>query len=131
MTIETAPDDPDPAAATIIHSASYRAKLSPTIYTEAGGLYLGMDQVVHNATEERLHRYEGRGTPRSEASTAGDGVDDLTERSLLVFSDLSMWDTFRSLHPWLFLVDEPLTVGVARSIVEMTEQQKAFPRWVR
>jgi predicted alpha-1,2-mannosidase len=46
------------------------------------------------------------------------------------FSDFSFWDTFRTVHPWYLLINEDLTMGFARSILEITFQQNAFPRWV-
>ena len=101
----------------MLYSASYRAQMTPTIYTEAGGLYLGLDKAVHNATQERHETY---GT--------GDGRGN--EKVFEFYSDLSFWDTFRGAHPWFLLTDESLAVGVLRSVSEMTQQQNAFPRWV-
>lgn len=101
----------------MLYSANYRAQMTPTIYTEAGGLYLGLDKTVHNATQERLEIYGTR---------EGQGSEKLFE----FYSDLSFWDTFRGAHPWFLLTDESLAVGVLRSVSEMTQQQNAFPRWV-
>jgi putative alpha-1,2-mannosidase len=49
--------------------------------------------------------------------------------SVAHFSDLSNWDTFRSVLPWLLLTQEPVAVGLMRSMAAMTQQQGAFPRW--
>eukprot|EP01032_Pedospumella_encystans_P007754 gene7754-9262_t len=92
----------------VVHSAHYRSMMSPTTYTESGGLYLGMDKVVHNVTSERLAKYGATGT---------------------WYSDFSLWDTVRSQHPWQLLRNERYAVDFARSLAEMTVQQNSFPRW--
>lgn len=104
----------DPDFTTIFYSAIYRSFMSPTDYTEVNGLYLGVDRQVHNVTADRLAY----------------GDDATTRYASHWFSDLSFWDTFRTQHPWLFLVNEDLSVGLARSIADITVQQNAFPRWV-
>lgn len=45
------------------------------------------------------------------------------------YSDLSLWDTFRTLHPWYVLVHPDLQRDVARSLARMTEDVGAVPRW--
>jgi predicted alpha-1,2-mannosidase len=109
------PYENDPDFATIFYSAMYRAYMSPTDYTEAGGVALEVDKKVHNVQEERSQHY-----PAHSRSTY----------QYKFFSDFSLWDTFRSLHPWLFLVNEDLAIALARSMEEITIQQTAFPRWV-
>jgi putative alpha-1,2-mannosidase len=113
MSVSSVDGDSDSEA--MLYSASYRARMTPTIYTEAGGLYLGLDKTVHNATEERGTTY---------------GIGQGSGKVLEFYSDLSFWDTFRGAHPWQLLTDESLAVGVLRSVSEMTVQQNAFPRWV-
>lgn len=111
----------DSEAAILLHSANYRAQLTPTIYTESGGIYLGLDKKVHNASEERLALY-GMHQGADKAGKPSNQFD--------FFSDFSLWDTFRTVHPWHLLVNEDISVGFARSLGEMTVQQSAFPRWV-
>ena len=100
----------------MLHSANYRINLSPTIYTESGGVYMGLDNKVHNIREERDALY-----PNSKLTS---------DEAYAFYSDLSFWDTFRTFHSYLLLVDEPISVGVLRSVVEMTNQQQAYPKWV-
>lgn len=92
----------------VLNSAHYRSMMSPTTYTETGGLYVGMDKVVRNVTAERLAKY------------GEDGVS---------YSDFSLWDTVRTQHPWQLLRNERYALDFARSLIEMTMQQNAFPRW--
>ena len=75
-----------------------------------------MDNVIHNATEERIAIY-------GDETTAA-------PLSYAFYSDLSLWDTFRSQNPLLLLLNEDLAVGMLRSFAEMTAQQQGFPRWV-
>lgn len=100
----------------MLTSANYRSRLSPTIYTESGGLYFAVDQTVHNVTKERLEKYGDHQV----ASPV----------SYEFFSDFSFWDSFRTQHPWLLLLNEDLAVGIARSTAEITSLQGAFPRWM-
>lgn len=44
-------------------------------------------------------------------------------------SDLSLWDTFRTLHPWWTLALPEAEVDFARSMVRMIEDGGAVPRW--
>lgn len=101
---------------TIFYSAAYRSFMSPTRYTETGGLYLDLKNAVRNATAERIALY-GDATATAPLAYAH-------------YSDLSFWDTFRSQHPLLLLLNEDLAVGIIRSVTDMTALQGSFPRWV-
>ena len=45
------------------------------------------------------------------------------------YSDLSMWDTFRTVHPWYTLVWPDLQADVNRSMVRMIEDGGYLPKW--
>lgn len=45
------------------------------------------------------------------------------------YSDLSLWDTFRTLHPWYILAWPEVQTDVARSLVRMSKDGGALPRW--
>jgi putative alpha-1,2-mannosidase len=91
----------------MIYTALYRTLLTPTQYTEVGGAYMGMDHIVHRIS--------------------GDVDVDAAENQW--YSDLSLWDTFRSQMPWLLLTRPDVSIGVLRSMVEMTKQRSAIPKW--
>lgn len=110
------PLDGDLDIVPMLMSANYRVLMTPTDYTEEGGVYLGLDKAVHAVEEERNAMY-----PESTVSNP---------KSMQFYSDLSFWDTFRTLHPWILLTDESWAVGILRSVSEMTLQQNAFPKWV-
>jgi putative alpha-1,2-mannosidase len=116
LTVEEVEGDSD--LPILMHSANYRSLLSPTVYTESGGIYRGFDGQIHNATQERLQAYGHHESSNSDQSYQFE-----------FFSDLSLWDTFRTFHPWMLLTNEDVLVGFARSMNEITVQQSAFPRW--
>ncbi len=45
------------------------------------------------------------------------------------YNDFSLWDTFRTLHPWLILAQPDDQVDMARSLVRMAEEGGSLPRW--
>jgi predicted alpha-1,2-mannosidase len=45
------------------------------------------------------------------------------------YNDFSLWDTFRTLHPWLILARPDDQVDMGRSLVRMAEEGGALPRW--
>lgn len=83
----------------MLYSAAYRALIMPTIFSDADGRYRGFDQQVH---------------------VAGD---------FEYYSDLSLWDTFRTLHPWLTLVYPEVQRDIVVSLLKMYEQDGFLPIW--
>ncbi|MCA9572286.1 MAG: glycoside hydrolase family 92 protein, partial [Myxococcales bacterium] len=45
------------------------------------------------------------------------------------YSDLSLWDTFRTAHPWYALVLPELQTDTVRSMVRMVEDGGSLPKW--
>ena len=45
------------------------------------------------------------------------------------YSDFSLWDTFRTLHPWLTLANRDRQADMLRSLVQMHRDGGALPRW--
>ncbi|MGE0328600.1 MAG: GH92 family glycosyl hydrolase [Polyangiaceae bacterium] len=45
------------------------------------------------------------------------------------YSDFSLWDTYRTFHPWFMLAERPEAGLFARSLVRLGEQGGAIPRW--
>jgi predicted alpha-1,2-mannosidase len=90
--------------------------MTPTIYSETNGVYLGLDKKIHNVTSDRI----GKGKAVGESPSA---------LSMAYFSDLSLWDTFRTMLPWQLLVSESVSIGILRTMEEMVDTNGAFPRW--
>ena len=112
LTLSPNPGDED--ISRMLFSAFYHTLMSPTSYSESGGYYIGLDKRTHNSFTEREALY---GAPQPNL-----------ESSYHFYSDLSLWDTFRSQHPWVLLTDEVRAVGIARSVADMSTQQGSFPR---
>ncbi|MCA9691202.1 MAG: GH92 family glycosyl hydrolase [Myxococcales bacterium] len=83
----------------IFYSSMYRAFLSPTIFSEAEGAYLGFDGEVHDAGARTY------------------------------YSDFSLWDTYRTLHPLFNLIQRERHADMMQSLVWMYEQGGDLPKW--
>src|SRR5690349_14380919 len=75
-------------------SAFYRTLLAPTIFSEAGGNYLGFDNKVHQLITNQSHYY----------------------------TDMSIWDVHRTEFPWLAFMFPDIMTDIVRSLIEMYEQ---------
>ena len=83
----------------LFYTALYRSFMMPTLFTEQGGHYLGFDDAEHT-------------------------VDGFT-----YYTDMSLWDTFRSLHPLITLLDPTLSRDFIVSLIKMAEQGGYLPKW--
>eukprot|EP00007_Cunea_sp_BSH-02190019_P003473 CAMPEP_0174229876 /NCGR_PEP_ID=MMETSP0417-20130205/759_1 /TAXON_ID=242541 /ORGANISM="Mayorella sp, Strain BSH-02190019" /LENGTH=754 /DNA_ID=CAMNT_0015307475 /DNA_START=194 /DNA_END=2455 /DNA_ORIENTATION=+ len=82
-------------------TALYHAFLAPTNWTEAGGVYLGFDNQVHQL-------------PRGEH----------------FYTDLSIWDIYRTEWPLLVFLQPGIATDTAQSLLRMAEQSEGIlPRW--
>ncbi len=83
----------------IFYSALYRSFQMPTIFCDVNGEYLGFDNKVHRATG---YKY---------------------------YTDLSLWDTFRTIHPLFALIAKDHQRDMIVSLIKMAEQGGWLPRW--
>ncbi len=83
----------------IFYTALYHAMMMPTLYTDVNGLYMGFDGSVHSADGFRY------------------------------YTDMSLWDTFRTLHPLLTLIAPDIQADIITSMVKMYEQSGYIDRW--
>lgn len=83
----------------IFYTALYRCFQMPTHFNDVNGEYLGFDKQVHQATNFRY------------------------------FSDLSLWDTFRTLHPLYSIIARDDQKDMMVSLLKMAEQGGWLPRW--
>jgi predicted alpha-1,2-mannosidase len=84
---------------TIFYTALYRSFQMPTLFQDVNGDYFGFDKTVHKA--EGFNYY----------------------------TDLSLWDTFRTLHPLYILIAPKEQRDMLVSLVTMKEQGGYLPRW--
>lgn len=83
----------------IFYSALYRCFLMPTVHSESDGTYLGFDGKLQQA------------------------------QGFAYVSDLSLWDTYRSLHPLYSLLAPERARDSVRSLHAMAKTGGAFPKW--
>ncbi len=88
-----------PAERLKFYSSMYRVHLAPTTYSEADGRYRGFDGAVHD---------DGGQT---------------------YYSDFSLWDTYRTLHPLFNLIQRDRHGAMMQSLVRMYEQGGDLPKW--
>jgi predicted alpha-1,2-mannosidase len=80
-------------------AAVYHAFLMPTVQSDADGQYRGEDGAIHTADGFRY------------------------------VSDMSLWDTYRTLHPLYCLIAPDRALDAIRSLHEKAKQGGFFPKW--
>lgn len=85
---------------TTFYTALYHTAISPNLFTDADGRYLGMDLQIHQ----------------------GDTLNP-------VYTIFSLWDTFRALHPLMTIVDPDLNNQFIRSLIKKHQEGGVFPMW--
>ncbi len=87
------------AQKTIFYTALYHAFLTPNLFMDVDGNYLGRDFQVHRAEDH------------------------------VQYSVFSLWDTFRAEHPLLTLVQQKRTRDFIRTFLEQYQQGGRLPVW--
>ncbi len=83
----------------ILYTALYHTALMPTLASDVDGTYRGIDNAVHEA---KGFRY---------------------------FTDFSLWDTYRTLHPLVTLLYPDDARELAASLAAMSKDAGFVPRW--
>ena len=83
----------------IFYTALYHSLQMPTIFNDVNGDYLGFDKKIHQTSDFNY------------------------------YTDLSLWDTFRTIHPLYTLIAPTEQRNMMVSLVKMCEQGGALPRW--
>ncbi len=89
----------DPEAMRVFYTALYHAAISPSLYSDINGEYRGMDRKVHLAKD--FDRYH-------------------------IFS---LWDTYRTLHPLLNIIERERTVDFIKSMLSIYDEAGKLPVW--
>ena len=84
---------------TIFYTALYHSLQMPTLFNDVNGDYTGFDKKVHKTFDFRY------------------------------FTDLSLWDTFRTIHPLFTLIAPKDQRDMMVSLIKMCEQGGVLPRW--
>ncbi len=83
----------------MMQAAVYHLFLMPSIQSDVDGSYVGIDRKVHMA--QGFH----------------------------YVSELSLWDTYRTLAPLLDLIDPARELDTVQSLIAMSQQGGFFPKW--
>jgi predicted alpha-1,2-mannosidase len=83
----------------IFYTMLYQSLQMPTVFNDVNGDYTGFDKKVHKAEGFRY------------------------------FTDMSLWDTFRTTHPLFTLIFPGKQRDMMVSLVKMAEQGGVLPRW--
>jgi predicted alpha-1,2-mannosidase len=83
----------------IFYTALYHSFNMPTVFSDVNGDYLGFDKKAHKASGFRY------------------------------FTDMSLWDTFRTVHPLFDLIAPRDQRDMLVSLVQMVKQGGWLPRW--
>ena len=88
-----------PNTLTQFYTALYHSALAPRVYADADGRFRGPDGGVHQRTSH-LH-----------------------------YDFFSLWDTFRALHPWKTLFDQPRNQAMLQSLLDHYDIAGRLPVW--
>jgi predicted alpha-1,2-mannosidase len=83
----------------IFYTALYHSFLMPNLLSDVDGQYRGLDQKVHKA----------------------EGFE--------YYSNFSLWDTYRTLHPLLVLLTPEIQKDMVKSLLQMAKDGGELPRW--
>ena len=83
----------------IFYTAVYHSLQMPTIWSDVDGSYRGFDRAVHKAQD------------------------------FVYYTDMSLWDTFRTLHPLLTLMFPERQRAMLKSLEMMQKQGGYVPKW--
>lgn len=93
----TADNDTD---RTIFYTALYHSAISPNLFQDVDGRYLGMDRKIHQGDP---------GKP--------------------VYTVFSLWDTYRALHPLMTIINPELNNDFINSLLLKAEEGGVLPMW--
>uniref|UniRef100_A0A6B2KYI4 Glycoside hydrolase family 92 protein n=1 Tax=Arcella intermedia TaxID=1963864 RepID=A0A6B2KYI4_9EUKA len=82
-------------------TAFYHTLNAPSIFSEPGGYYLGFDNKVHQLSSDMTHYY----------------------------TDMSIWDVYRTEFPWLVFFKPDVMSDIVKSLLLMKDQGGDLPRW--
>ena len=94
------PDDTPEDVRIQYYTSLYHAMLMPTIWSDNDGSYIAFDDTIKNT----------------------DGH--------IFYTDFSMWDTYRTLHPLLFMLYPDRSADMVMSLLEMARIHQCIPKWV-
>lgn len=85
---------------TIFYTALYHANISPNVFQDVDGRYLGIDLQIHQGKTDDPH-----------------------------YTIFSLWDTHRALHPLMSIIDPAQNEAYIRSLIQKGEDGGLVPKW--
>lgn len=107
------------------------ARAAWTTWLDGARIWGGPDEDVTRRIFHTAHYRTGL-MPRQYGDVDGRyrGLDGEVHRAdFRYLSDLSLWDTYRTAHPWYALVHEDAQLDACRSLVQMADDGGSLPRW--
>lgn len=89
----------DEAAKRVFYTAHYHTMIAPTLYCDVNGEYRGMNDMIY------------------------------TDPKKANFTTLSLWDTYRALHPLMTITQSERVDDVINSMLSIYRQQDKLPIW--
>lgn len=83
----------------LTYTGLYHSLLMPTLATDVDGTYRGVDMATHTATD------------------------------FTYYTDFSLWDTYRTFHSLVSMIEPDTANDFVRSLVAMAEVYGSYPRW--
>ncbi|WP_102407691.1 GH92 family glycosyl hydrolase [Parabacteroides bouchesdurhonensis] len=90
----------DPKVLVNFYTALYHTMISPYVYQDVDGRYLGMDKQIHTA-----------------------------EPGYVNYSVFSLWDTFRALHPLMTIIKPELAADWGEVMIQGYKEGGILPKW--
>ena len=90
------------------------------------------DPAAPDATEIGTALYHSQLMPTLMSDVDGRALDvnsQVVTSKVARYSDFSLWDTYRTLHPWLLFTEDPHNLPFADSLLAMAAEGGALPRW--
>ncbi len=83
----------------IYYTALYHALLTPNIFSDVDGNYIGMDKKIHTLTNHEM------------------------------YTVFSLWDTFRAEHPLFTLIEKQKDLDMVRALIAKYKESGLLPVW--
>jgi predicted alpha-1,2-mannosidase len=138
VTLRVALSYVDHAGAWANHAAELEARSHDEVQASVEAAWRERLEVVRvSATEEQRRifhtaHFHASQMPRRMDDTDGRyrGIDgEVHSGSEPYYTDFSLWDTFRTLHPWFILAHPDVQTAFLRSLVQMTKDGGSVPKW--
>ena len=83
----------------IFYTSLYHCMIAPNLYSDVDNRYRGMDDKIQNAKDYKR------------------------------YTVFSLWDTYRTLHPLLSIIDQKRSMDFAKTFIDMQLQNGELPMW--